>query len=349
MADAAVAAVINSVWFQVLRDFEYSLFIKEQGPQVILELEGGAAALILFKLFPAFFQICPVFQGFHMEFRAFFLTGGAIAAHGENIGLFFHNYINQPGDFVHIGFRYGGHDGTIHTRPADAADFFQGNVEGAGLAEAVVGFPQSIQGKLVLTAAIIVEPAADFIIKMEGVSQNGEGDFMLFQQFQQSPEIRVQNGVASGYVKIRGAGQLSAHIQAVVQHLFHIAIGHLSQLFTAVFRKYIAVPAPLIAVVCYVPLKGEIRVHSVFLRYVGWLLWSGYLWRRCGVGLVRARTGFYLSGADAPQGKLQAPNGCSGSEVPQVELQAPGGYSGSEVPQAVPHALGFFSGSVVPQ
>ena len=80
------------------------------------------------------------------------------------------------------------------------------------------------------------------------------------------------------------AGQLSAHIQAVVQHLFHIAIGHLGQLFAAVFRKYVAVPAPLIAVVCYVPLKGEIRVHSVFLRYVGWLLWSGYLWRRGRIG-----------------------------------------------------------------
>ena len=38
-----------------------------------------------------------------------------------------------------------------------------------GFAEAV-GFPSTIQGKLVLTATIIVEPAADFIIKMEGVS-----------------------------------------------------------------------------------------------------------------------------------------------------------------------------------
>ena len=174
---------------------------------------------------------------------------------------------------------------------------------------------------------------------------NGNGEFQARTSAQRMMRAAEGAGTACGSAcgaadpeKIRGTGQLSAHIQAVVQHLFHIAIGHLSQLFTAVFRKYVAVPVPLIAVVCYVPLKGEIRVHSVFLRYVGWLLWSGYLWRRGGVGLVRVRTGFYLSGTDAPQGELQAPGGCSGSEVPP---HAVGLFSGSDAPQAEPHAPGF--------
>lgn len=86
-----------------------------------------------------------------------------------------------------------------------------------------MGFPQSIQGKLVLTATIIVEPAADFIIKMEGVSQNGEGDFMLFQQFQQPPEIRVQNGVASGYVKY-GVRDSFPHISRQLSSTFSISL-----------------------------------------------------------------------------------------------------------------------------
>ena len=66
-----------------------------------------------------------------------------------------------------------------------------------------MGFPHPIHRKLVFLTAVFLQLPADFIIQMEGISENGEWNMIFFHQLQQFPEIRVQDRVAARDIEIR--------------------------------------------------------------------------------------------------------------------------------------------------
>ena len=98
---------------------------------------------------------------------------------------------------------------------------------------------------------------------------------MLMKQLQQPPEIRMQDGISAGQIKI---GQPSVHlaeIEAVIERVLHLLPGHGIQLAAGITGEDIAVLAALVAFICYVPLKGKVLFHVVvtlhllFLSYIG--------------------------------------------------------------------------------
>lgn len=118
-----------------------------------------------------------------------------------------------------------------------------------------MGLAQAINGELVFLAAVRLQPAAYLIRQVEGVAQDGKGDPIFPHQSQKLPEIRMQDGGAAGKVEIWQSVVNLAKIQAVIKCILHLLPGHAVRLFIAVFRKDIAVLAPLIAVIGDVPLE----------------------------------------------------------------------------------------------
>ena len=106
-----------------------------------------------------------------------------------------------------------------------------------------------------------MQPPTDFIRKMKGIAQNREGDMMLFEQRKQLPEVRVQNRVAAGEIKIRCAVIDLTEIKTVVKRILHLIPGHGIEMFAVVFRENITVLAPLVTVIGDVPLERKIRIH----------------------------------------------------------------------------------------
>jgi hypothetical protein len=103
---------------------------------------------------------------------------------------------------------------------------------------------------------------------MEGIAQNGKGDLVFLHQFQQLPEVGMENGVASGEIKIGESVIYLAKIQTIVEGILHLLPTHGIQGLAVVFGKNIAVFAPLVTLVSDVPLKGKI-IHVVLLHRVG--------------------------------------------------------------------------------
>lgn len=195
MAVAAVASVIDHIRLQMLVNFEQSLFIEEQRPQVILQVEGSLAALclVLLEFFPAPLHHLSILLGGTGGVPV--LHGGAVPCKGEDVRLVFHRHIHQRRDLGHIPLGHRGHDGHMDACPTQHGDDCQCLVVGAGAADAVVSLPQAVQGELVFPTAAALEPLADLISEMEGVAQDGKGQIPLLQQFCQLPELGMQDGV----------------------------------------------------------------------------------------------------------------------------------------------------------
>lgn len=261
MTVSAVASAVNHSFFHSFRNLECAGFIFVQRPEVILLVKIGLAAsrLILLELFVTGFQQFAVTQRF--DTYILFLAGRAVAGKGEDIGSCLDHRVNDIRYFVDVGAGYRSHDHAADTRTVDAADFLQGNVEAARLAEPVVGLAHAVQRELVFFAAEVFQPAADLVGQMEGIAQDGEGDAVLLHQGQQLPEIRVQDGVAAGDVKVGQPAVDIAKVQAVVKGILHLRPGHGIQRLAVVFRKDIAVLATLVALVGDVPLEREILLH----------------------------------------------------------------------------------------
>ena len=164
---------------------------------------------------------------------------------------------------------------------------------------------------------------------MKWVAKNCERDIACFQQAQQIPEIRVQNGVSAGDVKVRAAVIDLAEIEAVIKRVEHLLPRHGVDLFTGVFGENVAVLAALVAVIGDVPLKRKIRSHGSFLS-------PGRISEKTVQVFSEIRPKRYWGvsfGADYL------------SPAPHAVPQAAGFSSGlSPAPHAVPQAAGFSSG-----
>ena len=126
-----------------------------------------------------------------------------------------------------------------------------------------MGLTHPVQGKLVFFAAVFLQPAADLVVQVERVAQDGEGNAMLFHKDQQLPEIRVQDGVAAGDVEVGKPVIHPAEIQAVEKGVAHLLPGHGIQVFAGVFGEDVAVLAALVTCIGDVPLKREILFHRL--------------------------------------------------------------------------------------
>ena len=139
----------------------------------------------------------------------------------------------------------------------------QGDVKAARLAEPVVGLTHPVQGKLIFLAAVFLQPAADLIVQVEGVAQDGEGNAMLFHESQQLPEIGMQDGVAAGDVEVGQPAIDLTEIQAVEKGVAHLLPGHGIQVFAGILGEDVAVLAALVTCIGDVPLKGKILFHHL--------------------------------------------------------------------------------------
>jgi hypothetical protein len=131
-----------------------------------------------------------------------------------------------------------------------------------------VGAPQTVNGQLIFLTAAVLQPTAHLIGQVEGIAQNGEGNFLLLHQLQQLPEVGMEDGVSAGEIKIGKTAIYLAKVQTVVEGILHLLPAHGIQGFAVVFGKNVAVLAPLITFIGDVPLKGKI-LHGFLLRHVG--------------------------------------------------------------------------------
>lgn len=124
---------------------------------------------------------------------------------------------------------------------------------------------ETIQGKLVFLTAVPFQFMTYLVIEMKGIAQNGELDTVLVEEGQQSPEIRMKDGVSSGDVKIRGPAIYLAEIKTVIKGRLHLVPGHGLQAAVIACGKDIAVLASLVTLVSDVPLKGKEGFHVYHL------------------------------------------------------------------------------------
>ena len=188
-----------------------------QGPQVVLLVEIGLTArgLVCFELPVAVGQELPVAQG--LDAHIFLPAGGAVAGKGVHVRPVGHHRVDELWDLVDVDTGHGGHNHRPDTGLFDAGDFLQGAVKAARLAEPVVGLPQAVQGELVLLTAVLLQPPAHFVVQVEGVAQNGEGDLIFLHQPQQVPKAGVQDGVAPGEVEVGQAAGFSSGLSPAPQ------------------------------------------------------------------------------------------------------------------------------------
>ena len=226
--------------------------------------EGFTALRFIFLEFPITFgKQFPITYRFDPD--VLFIAGGAVAGKSENIGPIFNDRIDDVGDFVDVRPGYGSHDYRTDAGVSDTGNLIQRAVEGSGLAEPVVRFTYPVNRQLIFLASERLQSAADLVVQMERIAENSKGDIVLFQQFQQLPEIRVKDRVAPGDIKIGKPIVNLAEIQAVLESFPDLIPVHKIRLSAVVFRKNIAVFTALIALVCNMPLEGKILFHFVYL------------------------------------------------------------------------------------
>jgi hypothetical protein len=96
---------------------------------------------------------------------------------------------------------------------------------------------------------------------MKRVAHNAECDSLRFEPFKQSPEILMQNRIASRDVKIRDAAQAAAHLYTVIKYDSHVTQRHFSKRNATVSCKYITMLTALVAAIGYMPLEDKILAH----------------------------------------------------------------------------------------
>ena len=266
MAVATVAAVINSVLVQAIRDFPQALLIEIERPKVVFEVEGRAAIFMLFKLLPTSVKEFAVLLWLDMPcfFMGFIFACRTIATEGEDVGVVFNDDVDEVRQFVNVRCTDGTHYGTAHSSIANGLDSSKCSIERAVFAEAVVCVAQAVKRELVFLTTEGVHALADFGCEVERIAHQREGYAVRVDEFKQIPKARVQNRVATCDIEIWGAVHL-------VSHALNVGKGAnepLPRCFNECgvsFGKDIAVLAPLVAIVGYVPLKGEVFFHNQYL------------------------------------------------------------------------------------
>ena len=76
-------------------------------------------------------------------------------------------------------------------------------------------------------------------------------------------------GAGSDRRKIRQTVIDLAEVQAVIERVLHLLPGHRIRLLVAVFRKNVAVLAPLVAFIGDMPLERKILFHVILLAQMG--------------------------------------------------------------------------------
>ena len=133
----------------------------------------------------------------------------------------------------------------------------------AWLPEPIVRFPESIKRKLVLLTAISFQLPTNLVIQMKRIAENRELDRMIVNQFKQFPEIRMQDRITARNIKIGRSFIYFAEIKAVVEGAFHLLPCHGKNTGMVAGGVNIAVLAPLVTCICYVPLKGKVWFHDL--------------------------------------------------------------------------------------
>ena len=133
-----------------------------------------------------------------------------------------------------------------------------------------MGLPQTVQGKLIFLTAKRFQFPAELVIQVKGVSHDREWYMVFMKQFQQTPEVRVQDRIAAGQIEIRKPAVYFAEIETVIECVLHLLPGHAAWLSAGIAGENIAMLAPLIAFIRDVPLKRKILLHVVTLRFYGY-------------------------------------------------------------------------------
>ena len=105
------------------------------------------------------------------------------------------------------------------------------------------------------------------IVEMKRISENGKLAFMLVQKLRQPPKIRVQNGIAAGNIKIWSTVVNLAKIQTVAECLFYLFPCHGNKTSMFTWWINIAMFAPLVTFVSYVPLKTKM-FHWIYISFI---------------------------------------------------------------------------------
>ena len=124
-------------------------------------------------------------------------------------------------------------------------------------------FPQTVQRELILLTAERFQLPADLIVQMERVAHDRKGNIMLMKQLQQTPEIRMEDRVSAGQIKIRKSAIYLTEVKTVVEGFLHLFPCHAVQFPAGITGEDIAVLAALVAFICYVPLKGKVLFHVI--------------------------------------------------------------------------------------
>lgn len=273
VAVGAVAAVVDGVRVQPLGYLEQPLFVEKEGPEVVLQIEGRAAVPVLFELVPDALQKIAVLQ--RLDVGALLEGGGAVAPECEDVDPAGYHQVDDPGNFVQVRPRHGGHDGAADARPADDVNLVEGRVERAGFADGVVGLPEAVDRELVLVAAVLLQPGADGVGQVERVTQYREGNAPLPKPRQNIPEAAVQNRVAARDVEIGQALHAAAHLHTVRHDLPGLLQRHLGQSGMPL-REDVAMRTALVAAVGDVPLESEVfHREGLFLLVLLVLLGCG--------------------------------------------------------------------------
>ncbi len=88
---------------------------------------------------------------------------------------------------------------------------------------------------------------------------------MLMEKLQQPPEIRMEDGVAAGQIKIRETSIHLTEIKAVIERVLHLLPGHGIQLAAGITGKDIAMLTALVAFIRDMPLEGKELLHQIHL------------------------------------------------------------------------------------
>ena len=158
VAVRTVATVVDSIIIQSVGNLEQSLFIEEECPKVVFEIERSAAVFVLLELLPYMLQKVPVLQRFDVS--ALLEAGRTIPSASENIDMMRHYEIDNVGYLPDVRSRYGRHHSATDTRTADDCNFFDGRIERTGFSDSIVRFTHSVDRELVLVATAFFQTGA---------------------------------------------------------------------------------------------------------------------------------------------------------------------------------------------
>ena len=154
VAVAAVAAAVNHTVLYGFGDFERPGFVFVQCPQVVFFIEISLTAFG-FVFLEFLVAVREQFAVTHwLDAYILFPTCRAVTGERKDIHTRRHNSVNNTGNLVNVGAGNGGHYYGANARTIDAADFIQRNIKAAGLAEPVVSFTQTVNGKLIFFTTV---------------------------------------------------------------------------------------------------------------------------------------------------------------------------------------------------